>query len=208
MRIGVLTLALLLALSSGAPVQAQSDFYRGKTVRIVVGSDAGGGFSTYSLLLSAHLGKHIPGNPAVTIEHRPGAGGVNAIDYLANAAPKDGTVIAVAMPNFFVTPFVEPRAAKFNPAEFRFLGRMSDFGRVLVSWHTSGVKTIDDLKAKETILGASSRRSTTSIQPVLINEFAQHQDESHHRLHGRGTDRRGARTRRGSGRHHRLFDLA
>jgi tripartite-type tricarboxylate transporter receptor subunit TctC len=170
-RIGVLTLAMLMALLSGAPVRAQTDFYRGKTIRVVVGSEAGGGFSTYSLLLSAHLGKHIPGNPAVTIEHRPGAGGVNAIDYLANAAPKDGTVIAVAMPNFFVTPFVEPRAAKFNPAEFRFIGRMSDFGRALVSWHTSGAKTVDDLKAKETILGASSRRSTTSIQPVLINEY-------------------------------------
>jgi tripartite-type tricarboxylate transporter receptor subunit TctC len=170
MRLGVLTLAILMVLSGGASVQAQADFYRGKTVRIVVGSDAGGGFSTYSLLLSAHLGKHISGNPAVTIEHRPGAGGVNAIDYLANAAPKDGTVIAVAMPNFYVTPFVEPRAAKFNPAEFRFLGRMSDFGRVLVSWHTSGVKTIDDLKTRETILGASSRRSTTSIQPILVNE--------------------------------------
>jgi tripartite-type tricarboxylate transporter receptor subunit TctC len=170
-RVGVLTLAILMALSSGAPVQAQTDFYRGKTVRIVVGSEAGGGFSTYSLLLSAHLGKHIPGNPTVTIEHRPGAGGVNAIDYLANAAPKDGTVIAIAMPNFFVTPFVEPRAAKFNPADFRFVGRMSDFGRVLVSWHASGVKTIDDLKAKETILAASSRRSTTATQPILINEF-------------------------------------
>jgi tripartite-type tricarboxylate transporter receptor subunit TctC len=169
-RLGVLTLAIVIALSSGAFAQAETDFYRGKTIRIVVGSEAGGGFSIYSLLLSAHLGKHIPGNPSVTIEHRPGAGGVNAIDYLANAAPKDGTVIAVAMPNFFVTPFVEPRAAKFNPAQFHFLGRMSDFGRVLVSWHTSGAKTIDDLKAKETVVGASSRRSTTSIQPVLINE--------------------------------------
>ena len=101
MRLGVLTLAILMALSGGASVQAQTDFYRGKNIRIVVGSEAGGGFSTYSLLLSAHLGKHIPGNPSVTIEHRPGAGGVNAIDYLASAAPKDGTVIAVAMPNFY-----------------------------------------------------------------------------------------------------------
>jgi tripartite-type tricarboxylate transporter receptor subunit TctC len=156
---------------SGSAALAQGDFYRGKQVKIVVGSEAGGGFSLYSLLLSSHLGKHIPGNPVVSIEHRPGAGGVNAIDYLANAAPKDGTVIAVAMPNFFVTPFVEPSAAKFNPAQFHFLGRMSDFGRVLVSWHTTGVKTIDDLKAKETFTGASSRRSTTSIQPILINEI-------------------------------------
>ena len=79
-------------------------------LKIVVGSEAGGGFSSYSLLLSAYLGKNIPGNPAVSIQHLPGSGGVNAIDYLANAAPKDGTVIAVAMPNFFVTPFVEPSA--------------------------------------------------------------------------------------------------
>jgi tripartite-type tricarboxylate transporter receptor subunit TctC len=171
MKIATLALATFMAFTSGTAALAQGDFYRGKQLKIVVGSEAGGGFSMYSLLLSAHLGKHIPGNPAVSIEHRPGAGGVNAIDYLANAAPKDGTVIAVAMPNFFVTPFVEPSAAKFNPAQFHFLGRMSDFGRVLVSWHTTGVKTIDDLKAKETFTGASSRRSTTSIQPILINEI-------------------------------------
>jgi len=169
MRMAVLALAGTMALAGTA--QAQTDFYRGKQIRIVVGSEAGGGFSSYSLLLSAYIGKHIPGNPAVSIEHRPGSGGVNAIDYLANAAPKDGTVFAVAMPNFFVTPFVEPSAAKFNPAQFHFLGRMSDFGRVLVSWHATGMKTIDDLKTKETILGASARRSTTSIQPVLINEL-------------------------------------
>jgi len=171
MKIGTLALAALMACTSGTVALAQSDFYRGKQLKIIVGSEAGGGFSSYSLLLSAYLGKNIPGNPTVSIQHLPGSGGVNAIDYLANAAPKDGTVIAVAMPNFFVTPFVEPNAVKFNPAQFRFLGRMSDFGRGLVSWHTSGVKTIDDLKAKETFVGASSRRSTTSVQPILINEI-------------------------------------
>jgi tripartite-type tricarboxylate transporter receptor subunit TctC len=171
MKIGTLALATIVTLMSGQAALAQSDFYRGKQLKIIVGSEAGGGFSSYSLLLSAHLGKNIPGNPAVSIQHLPGSGGVNAIDYLANAAPKDGTVIAVAMPNFFVTPFVEPGAVKFNPAQFRFLGRMSDFGRVLVSWHATGVKTIDDLKAKETFAGASARRSTTSIQPILLNEI-------------------------------------
>ena len=171
MKIGTLALAIFMAFTGGTAALAQSDFYRGKQLKIVVGSEAGGGFSSYSLLLSAYFGKNIPGNPTVSIQHRPGSGGVNAIDYLANAAPKDGTVIAVAMPNFFVTPFVEPSAVKFNPAQFRFLGRMSDFGRVLVSWHATGVKTIDDLKAKETFAGASARRSTTSIQPILLNEI-------------------------------------
>ena len=171
MKIVTLALAILMALTTGTAALAKSDFYRGKQLKIVVGSEPGGGFSVYSLLLSAYLGKNIPGNPTVSIEHRPGSGGVNAIDYLANAAPKDGTVIAVAMPNFFVTPFVEPSAVKFNPGQFHFIGRMSDFGRVLVSWHATGVKTIDDLRAKETFAGASARRSTTSIQPTLMNEI-------------------------------------
>ena len=96
MKIGTLALAAFMAFTSGAAALAQSDFYRGKQLKIIVGSEAGGGFSSYSLLLSAYLGKNIPGNPAVSIQHLPGSGGVNAIDYLANAAPKDGTVIAVA----------------------------------------------------------------------------------------------------------------
>src|SRR4029077_11951527 len=86
MKIGTLALATLMALASGTAALAQGDFYRGKQLKIIVGSEAGGGFSSYSLLLSAYLGKNIPGNPAVSIQHLPGSGGVNAIDYLANAA--------------------------------------------------------------------------------------------------------------------------
>ena len=155
------------------PLQAQTGepFYQRKNIRFLVGTDAGAGFSAYSLLMAQYLGKHIPGNPSVTVEHMPGAGGINSLNYLANAAPKDGTAIAIAMPNFFVTPWTEPQAVKFDPAKFRFLGRMSDFGRVLAVWHTAGVKTIDDLRKSEVTLGASSRRSTTSIAPMLMNEL-------------------------------------
>lgn len=156
-----------------APVAAQTpeEFYRRKNVRFLVGTDAGAGFSAYSLLMAAHLGKHIPGNPTVTVEHMPGAGGINSLNYLANAAPKDGTAIAIAMPNFFVTPWTEPKAVKFDASGFRFLGRMSDFPRVLAVWHTAGVSSIDDLKKTEITLGASSRRSTTSVAPMLLNEL-------------------------------------
>lgn len=165
--------ALAIAGANAAPAAAQSaaDFYARKNIRFLVGTDAGAGFSAYSMLMAQFLGKHIPGNPSVTVEHMPGAGGINSLNYLANAAPRDGTAIAIAMPNFFVTPWTEPQAVKFDPSKFRFLGRMSDFGRVLVAWHTAGVKTIDDLKSKEITLGASSRRSTTSIAPMLMNEL-------------------------------------
>ncbi len=171
-RIRLATLALLLGLSSaGAQAEPAAEFYKGKTIRFIVGSGAGGGFSTYALLLAPHLTRFIPGSPAVSVEHMPGAGGINSLNYIANAAPRDGTVIAIAMPNFFVTPYTEPQATKFDPTKFRFLGRMSDFGRVLVAWHKSGIKSVDDLKAKEAFVGASSRRSTTSIAPTLMNEM-------------------------------------
>ena len=167
--IAVVTLCCACLLQASA--QTASDFYKGKTLRIIVGSSTGGGFSMYSMLLSSHYGKFIPGNPAIVVEHMPGAGGINSINFLANAAPQDGTVIAVAMPNFFVTPFVEPKEAMFDPAQFSFVGRISDFGRVLAAWHTSEVRTIEDLKNKESILAAGGRRSTTSIQPMMINEM-------------------------------------
>jgi tripartite-type tricarboxylate transporter receptor subunit TctC len=167
-----LVVSLIAAISgSTALAQSPNDFYRGKTIRFIVGSDAGGGFSTYAMLLSTYLGKFIPGTPAISVEHMPGAGGINSLNYIANAAPKDGTVIAIAMPNFFVTPFTEPKAVKFDPKQFHFIGRMSDFGRVLAVWHASGVNSIDDLKSKEVTIGASSARSTTSIAPVLMNEI-------------------------------------
>jgi tripartite-type tricarboxylate transporter receptor subunit TctC len=161
-----------VVLSAGATAAQGADkpFYRGKKIRFIVGTAAGGGFSNYSLLLAAHMPRHIPGKPTMTIEHMPGAGGIVSLNYAAGAAPRDGTAIVVMMPNFYVTPFTEPKAAKFDPRQFRFIGRIGDFGRVLVTWHKTGAKSIEDLKSKEVILGGSSRRSTTSVGPLLLNE--------------------------------------
>lgn len=163
--------AALLTAAQPAAAQGEDNFYARKNIRFLVGTAAGGGFSTYAMLLAPHLGKHVPGNPSVTVEHMPGAGGINSLNYLANAAPRDGTAIAIAMPNFFVTPWTEPNATKFDPMEFRFLGRMSDFGRVLAVWSKTGVRSVEDLKTRPVSIGASSRRSTTSVGPVLMNEI-------------------------------------
>lgn len=168
---GSLLLAATLASPGRAIAQTAPDFYRGKSIRLLVGSEAGGGFSVYSLLLANIFARHIPGQPSISVEHMPGAGGVNSINYLANAAPKDGTVIAVAMPNFFVTPYVQPSATRFDPKGFRFIGRMGDFGRALATWTASGARTVDDLRKKTITVGASSLQSTTSVAPILMNEM-------------------------------------
>ena len=172
-RLAPLLLAIALLFKPAiATAQTQSgDFYRGKTIRLMIGAAAGGGFSAYALLLSAYLGRHIPGSPAVVIEHMPGGGGINSINYVANAAPLDGTVMAVAIPNFFVTPHIEPHAVRFDASKFHFIGRMSDFSRVLVAWHTTGVNSIEDLKTREITLAATARRSTTTAGPMLMNEI-------------------------------------
>ena len=166
--IGLLTIACL-----SVPVSAQTgepQFYKGKKIRFMVGTAAGGGFSNYALLLAAHMHRHIPGSPNIVIEHMPGAGGINSLNFAASAGAKDGTMIAIAMPNFYVAPYTEPKGVRFDPLKFRFIGRMSDFGRVLITWHGTGVRNMDDLTKKEVALGASSRRSTTSAGPELLNE--------------------------------------
>lgn len=170
-----LSVAFVLACGiASAPLAASAQdapFYKGKTIRFLVGTAAGGGFSTYALLLASHLQRHIPGNPNITVEHKPGAGGIVSLNFIATAGAKDGTAMAIVMPNFYVTPFVDPKSVRFDPREFRFIGRMSDFGRVLVAWHETGARSIEDLKSKQVIVGASSRRSTTYVGPALLNDF-------------------------------------
>ncbi|MGE3245182.1 MAG: Bug family tripartite tricarboxylate transporter substrate binding protein [Beijerinckiaceae bacterium] len=169
---GLLAAAVFPVAATGAFAQSGSaPFYQGKKIRFMVGTAAGGGFSNYALLLATHMPRHIPGTPNMVVEHMPGAGGINSLNFVASAGAKDGTVMAIMMPNFYVTPFTEPKAVRFDPAKFRFVGRMGDFGRVLVTWHSTGVRSVDDLKKKEVIVGASSRRSTTYTGPEAMNQL-------------------------------------
>src|SRR5215467_9241251 len=87
--------SFVIALSFASPVHAQSveDFYRGKTVNILVGFSAGGGYDLYARLLGRHLGRHIPGNPAVTVQNMPGAGSLKATQYVYSVAAKDGLTL-------------------------------------------------------------------------------------------------------------------
>src|SRR3569623_400232 len=87
---GLVALALTTAASAKTPV---ADFYGGKTIRIISGSDAGGGYDVYARLLARHLGRHIPGNPTIIVQNMLGAGGVVATNYVYNVAPQDGTII-------------------------------------------------------------------------------------------------------------------
>jgi tripartite-type tricarboxylate transporter receptor subunit TctC len=166
-----LAAALLLAMAQSSAF-AQSDaarFYRGKTIDIVVGFGPGGGYDLYARLLASHLGSHIPGDPNVVVENMPGAGGVRAADYVYATAPKDGTVIAGVNQGATIFELLGGQGAAYDPVQFQWLGSIAHSNNTIYTWAASGVKTLDDAKAKEVPMAGSGVISDSDIYPAVFN---------------------------------------
>ena len=162
--------ALSAALLAAAPASADevADFFRGKTVTVIVPSGSGGTFHLYGQLMQRHIGKHIPGNPSVVVQNRPGAGGVKAANYMAAAAPKDGTVIAEINPGSVIVPLM--RKVHFDPREFNWIGTLSVRTYTLAVWHNVAADTIEAHKKTEVVMGSSGVGSINFQLPTLLNE--------------------------------------
>jgi tripartite-type tricarboxylate transporter receptor subunit TctC len=163
----------LLAIAAGVPAQAQSvaDFYRGKTVNVLIGVGVGGEYDLQARLVARHIGKHIPGNPTVVAQNMTGAGGLKMANYLFNQAPRDGTHIGMLGNNFPATQTVGGKGVQFNAAQFQWLGTIAPVVETMAVWHTTGVKTVDDLRKRPTVAGASGRGAITFFYPTMMNEF-------------------------------------
>lgn len=146
-RTAVLTLAfgamMLDALIRPTLAQSVADFYRGRNITLVIGFSVGGGYDLYARLLARHLGKHIPGQPSIVPQNREGAGSERAILYLYNAAPKDGTVIGTFSRSMAVAPLLAN--GPFDATKLSWLGSISSDVSVCMMWHTSPIKTFDDM---------------------------------------------------------------
>ena len=133
--------AALIGVAATAPAVA-ADFYAGKTIEILVGSAAGGGFDIYARALARHWGKFIAGHPTIVVRNMPGAGGARSAAYVSTVAPKDGTVLAAPMPGAIVGPLLEDNSqAGFDPAKLQYLGTADSGVRVCVTMDRSKVKT-------------------------------------------------------------------
>lgn len=167
------TLALaagLAAVALGGTAHGQSDvagFYKGKTVHVIAPSGAGGSVYQYALLSSNHLGRHIPGNPTSILQSRPGAGGVTAANYVAQAGPKDGTVVAELHPQSLLTPMTG-KGANYDPRNFQWLGSLAVRAYVGAVWHTVNVRTLEDMKDKEYVFGGSGVASASYQYPMFL----------------------------------------
>jgi len=155
--------------SQAAHAQSVSQFYTGKTITMVVGSDVGGGYDLTARTVARHLSRHIPGNPAIIVQNRPGAGSILASNYVYEIAPSDGTVIgAVQRPIPFQILFGDT-GVRFNVRQMQWLGSTTSELAVVVAWHTAPQKTVDDLFKSEMIVGGTGPAVDSELVPRAMN---------------------------------------
>ena len=147
-------LALFLAIAGTARADPVEDFYRGKTVTILVGFTAGGGYDLYARLLGRHMGRHIPGNPTIVVQNMPGAGSMKAVQYVYGVAAKDGLTLATVSRGMVTDPLLS--GVNIDPTKLTWLGTITSETSVCATWKTSAVKTWDDMFVREFSLGGSA----------------------------------------------------
>jgi tripartite-type tricarboxylate transporter receptor subunit TctC len=164
--------ALIVALSaSNACAQAPADFYRGKSIELYINVSVGGGYDLYARMVARHLGKHIPGNPTILPKNMEGGGGMRLANWLYNVGPKDGTAIASVARAMAFEPLLGNKGAQYDGRRFNYIGSANDEVSVCVAWHTSGVKTFEDARTKELIVGTGGVSDDTYQYPALLNNL-------------------------------------
>ncbi len=151
-----LALCLPLALAAAAGVRADevADFYKGKQMTLLIGTSAGNDYDFRGRLLSRHMGKHIPGNPTIVPRNMPGGGGIVAANWMTNLAPRDGTVVHMIMQNMMSAQAMGVGGVEFDTRKFIWLGNTTDSPNVTNAWFKSSVRTIEDARKTELVLGA------------------------------------------------------
>jgi tripartite-type tricarboxylate transporter receptor subunit TctC len=145
-------------------------FYKGKTMRMIIRFGPGAGYDTYARLLTKHMMKYVPGAPSVVNVNMPGAGGITAANYVANIAPKDGTILTIVSVGLPMD-----QAVGLNPSfkadltAFNWVGNLSDSNQIMVTWHTSPTRTLDDAVKRQTIIAAAGAGSFSSMIPSALN---------------------------------------
>jgi tripartite-type tricarboxylate transporter receptor subunit TctC len=162
--------ALATVVAPSALGGTAAEFYRGKTINMYVGVSAGGIYSTFAIILAKHMEKYIPGHPNVIVQHMPGAGGSRAVSYVYDVAAKDGTAIITPNAGVALRILLGVDKATYEPARFNWLGGWGEAVNTisLLKDHTA-VKTIEEAKRTEVILGSIGKTSNTYLIPALMN---------------------------------------
>jgi len=169
---GALALAALALAASGQPAAAQADFYKGKSIELIISTGVGGGLDTNARVLARHLVNHIPGRPAIVPKNMPGAGHIRAANYVFGQAPKDGTTLATFIPIFVMAQVLErSKSIQFDPAQFNWLASTSSSNSTVYVWHRSGITSVADATKRPVLMGATGVGSYTVIYPTVMNSL-------------------------------------
>lgn len=173
MRLGrVITLSPLILLAEPGFCSAQTltDFYKSKQIQMIIRTPPSGSYDQYGRLVGRHIVKHIPGTPTFIPVNMPGAGGITAANYVANIAPKDGSVLTLVgqgLPTDQALGMTE--SLKFDLRNFNWIGNISKSNQALWVWHTSPTKSLNDAMVRETVIGTTGAGSITVFLPAVYN---------------------------------------
>jgi tripartite-type tricarboxylate transporter receptor subunit TctC len=166
-------MAFMAAAPLCAPARAQSvaDFYQGKTISMVVGYTAGGGYDLYARALARHMSKHIPGNPGFVVNNMPGAGSLTAANYLYNVAPKDGTAIGTIGRGLAMEPLIGKSKVQFDATKFTWLGSGTNEISVCAVSSKAPVKTWEDVLTTPISVGGEGSGSDPDTFAILMRNI-------------------------------------
>ena len=146
--------AAAVASAGNAAAQTPAEFFKGKTLSILIGTSPGNDYDFRGRLLARHMGRHIPGEPQLVPRNMPGGGGVVATNYLATVAPRDGTTLYMIMSNMMSGQAMGAQGVTFDTRKFRWVGNTTSTPNVVNSWHTTGITRIEQTRTQELVVGA------------------------------------------------------
>jgi tripartite-type tricarboxylate transporter receptor subunit TctC len=174
-RRGLAFAAACSALAALAGPALSQGFYQDKQIKLVVGSDPGGGYDAYARLLARHWSKYIPGSPQIVVQNMPGAGGLKTMNYIAHVAPRDGLTVGAVQNSIGYEPMMGisggKENAQFDLLKVNWVGSMAKEVALSVFWNPSPVKTIEDLQKIEVTTGSTGAATSNTIYARMMNSI-------------------------------------
>src|ERR1035437_6693336 len=156
-------ISVLVGATTTAVADPVEDFYRGKTLDLVIPSSPGGDYDIRARMIARFMGRFIPGHPNIVARNMPGGVGIQAANHMAKVAPRDGTVLAIIFQSMPSYQAMGGQAVEFDVRQFGWIGNTTDSPNVVNSWYTTGIKTIQDVMERELVVGAPGTGTTSSI---------------------------------------------
>lgn len=172
LRAAAVALASAAVFATGpAKADPVADFYKGRTLTIVVGYDAAASYDLYSRLLSRHFGRHIPGEPNVIVQNMPGGSSLKAANYVYNAAPKDGSTVGVIRNGMALEPLYGRPGIRFDALKYNWIGSLTRITGACTVWHEAAATTLEEAQKHELIAGAIGTQGSIAIYPRMLNDM-------------------------------------